>query len=129
MPFNVKVDDVVILDRDRMSYTPDGGTIEINTSIVRRLDAPLPDSLGWIVAFEWSTDERSTVTCTAEVRDGALAVVASGAETISAEPNSSGRTLVKLSAFRVTATGTYTVRLYVGGSCVFTESIDVVDFK
>lgn len=111
-----------ILDKHRERH-PLGGITEMRTSIVGRLLTALPTLLLWDVDVDWTTDERSMVTCTASVRDDRGQQVASGEVTFAADPGSGEKT-VSLPPFRVTVTGTYTVRVYVGDFCV--ESLEVL---
>jgi hypothetical protein len=85
----------------------------------------LPATLLWDVSFDWRAMDRSTTTCAADVRDSSNAVVARFATPVgSSTPMAmAGVVIIGLPSFRVTAAGTYVVRLYVGELCVWTKSV------
>ena len=111
---------------DAMLYDKDkGGMIVIDTPIEDRIDASLPCSFSWMVEFDWSSDDKSTVTCTVSLRDGGNAKPPS---TTKADFGpGSGAAAISLPEFRVTVTGTYTVRLYVGDTCPWSKDVLVSD--
>lgn len=123
MPFQVTETATFVL-QSIASYIPNGGIIETRTSIVRRLDVPLPAHLSLSITVDWITDERSMVTCTGELRDSSGDIVASGESVVSPDADS-GRAEIRLSRFPVTVTGTYTRYLYVDGFCVDNEVFEI----
>ena len=122
MPFEVV--EAATFVSNRITYSPDGGTMETKTSIVRRLDVPPLAHLSLSIAVDWTTEDRSMVTCTGELRDTSGSVVASG-ELVFSPESDAGRVWVPLSRFPVTVTGTYTRYLYVDGFCVDTDVFEI----
>ncbi|MCM3881222.1 MAG: hypothetical protein ND807_14020 [Vicinamibacterales bacterium] len=85
----------------------------------------LPATLLWDLSFDWRAIDKSTTTCTADVRDSSNVVVARFAILVGSSTSmaKAGVVIIGLPSFRVTAAGTYVVRLYVGEQCVWTKSV------
>jgi hypothetical protein len=119
------IDEIQLSDLDSLSGF-DGRKIITSTSIERDLSVSgkLPVSLSWRVAVLFTTDAKSTMICTADVRGPDWTVVTTGALTFDVEIGST-RGEISLSQFVATATGTYTVRVRANGVVIWVKSVNI----
>lgn len=87
-----------------------GGMFDTSRSIVERVDLPLPATISWhLVLLDFTTDEKSTVTVTTDIKDSDGNVVSEGST--SSDPSTGTLGPIVFRSFRVTVTGAYTLRV------------------
>jgi hypothetical protein len=124
----VSIYDIYLAEIDHSTIV--GGTMVIKTPIASAFMplGGLPVSVGLCVCFDWKADDKSTVTCTVDLRDGEGKELGSGKREVSFAPGE-GSATIPMSPCRITVTGTYTVRLYVDGKSRWSETIEISESR